>query len=92
VQLQSSSNCSHRRDGFGRHAVAYHESARLVHKEKVVVVGAGLGGTLSAIQLARFGYDVTIVEARPLILDGASKGIWQQNAVHKEGSYSVHLF
>eukprot|EP01137_Pigoraptor_chileana_P026662 Opistho-2@8317 len=41
--------------------------------ERVVVVGGGWTGCLSAVQLARAGYHVTLVESRSLLMDGASK-------------------
>jgi flavin-dependent dehydrogenase len=33
--------------------------------EKVVVIGAGLVGSMTAIYMARLGYDVVVYEKRP---------------------------
>ena len=33
--------------------------------EKVVVIGAGLVGSMAAIYMARLGYDVVLYEKRP---------------------------
>ena len=41
---------------------------------KVVVLGAGIGGLVSAYELKKLGYDVTLVEARERPADATGRG------------------
>src|SRR5688500_1074648 len=44
---------------------------------RVVVVGGGLGGSASAVRLAKLGYEVTLIESLPTI--GGAVGLVEQD-------------
>lgn len=57
--------------------------------EKVVVIGAGIGGLASAALLAKDGYDVTLLEAHDHV--GGRAGNWEQDGFRFDTGPSWYL-
>jgi 2-polyprenyl-6-methoxyphenol hydroxylase-like FAD-dependent oxidoreductase len=72
-----------------RHGIAAteHKGHGLVDRERVVVVGAGIGGLSTALALGRAGHAVTVLERDPLPVVRDAEGAF---AAERPGAQQVH--